>query len=133
VKFKNVSPARLLQSLHILVRPWLSISMDFIKGLPLSLGYSVIWVMVDKLTKYAHFLLLKHPYTAEKLAQSFITQLFKLHSMPTSVISDKDSTFISKLHGTRGFLSIQHNISPSIRWPIRSCQQICGKLSTYDV
>jgi hypothetical protein len=70
--------------------------MGFIEELPLSSGYSIIWVVVDKLTKYAHFLPLKHPYTAEKLAQLFITQLFKLHGMPTSIILDRDSTFTSK-------------------------------------
>jgi len=96
VKSENVSPAGLLQPLPIPARPWLSISMDFIDGLPLSMGYSVIWVIVDCLTKFAHFLPLKHPYTAEKLAQLFISQLFKIHGMPTSIISDRDPTFTSK-------------------------------------
>jgi hypothetical protein len=70
--------------------------MDFIEGLPFSQGYSVIWVIVDQLTKYAHFIPLKHPYTAEKLAQVFMNQLFKLHGMPQSIISYRDSTFTSK-------------------------------------
>lgn len=68
VKSENVSPAGLLQPLSIPDRPWLSISMDFIEGFPLSMGYNVIWVVVDRLTKYAHLLPLKHPYTTEKLA-----------------------------------------------------------------
>jgi hypothetical protein len=96
VKSENVSPAGLLQPLPIPARPWLSISMDFIDGLPLSMGYSVIWVVMDRLTKFAHFLPLKHPYTAEKLAELFISQLFKIHGMPTSIISDRDPTFTSK-------------------------------------
>jgi hypothetical protein len=96
VKAENVSPAGLLQPLPIPDRPWLSISMDFIEGLPLSQGYSIIWVVVDRLTKYAHFLALKHPYTAEKLAQVFMNQLFKLHGMPQTIISDRDATFTSK-------------------------------------
>jgi len=96
VKSENVSPAGLLQPLPIPARPWLSISMDFIDGLPLSMGYSVIWVVVDRLTKFAQFLPLKHPYTAEKLAELFISQLFKIHGMPTSIISDRDPTFTSK-------------------------------------
>lgn len=70
--------------------------MDFVEGLPLSEGYSVILVVVDRLTKYAHFLALKHPYTSDKLAQLFIGQLFKLHGMPHSIISDKDTTVTSK-------------------------------------
>jgi hypothetical protein len=71
VKAENLSPIGLLQPLPIPERPWLSISMDFIEGLPFSQGYSVIWVIMDRLTKYAHFIPLKHLYTAEKLAQVF--------------------------------------------------------------
>jgi hypothetical protein len=56
--------------------------MDFIEGLPLSHGYSVIWVVVDRLTKFGHFLPLKHPFIADKLVQFFMSQLFKLHGMP---------------------------------------------------
>jgi hypothetical protein len=93
MKAENVSPAGLLQPLPIPERPWLSISMDFIEGLPLSQGYSIIWVIMDQLTKYAHFVALKHPYTA---AQVFMNQLFKLHGMPKTIISDRDSTFTSK-------------------------------------
>jgi hypothetical protein len=73
VKAENVSSDGLLQPLPIPERPWTSISMDFIEGLPLSGGFSVIWVVVDKLIEYAHFLALKHPYTADKLAQLFLS------------------------------------------------------------
>jgi transposase InsO family protein len=52
--------------------------------------------VVDWLTKYAHFLALKYPYIAEKLAQVFMNQLFKLHGMPQTIISDRDATFTSK-------------------------------------
>ena len=96
VKSENVSPTGLLQPLPIPEMPWLSISMDFIEGLPLSQGYSIIWVVMDRLTKYAHFIALKHPYTTEKLAHTFMNQLFKLHGIPHTIISDRDSTFTSK-------------------------------------
>jgi hypothetical protein len=82
VNAENLSPASLLQPLPIPNRPWLGISMDFIEGLPLSHGYSVIWVVVDRLTKFGHFLPLKHPIIADKLVQFFMSQLFKLHGMP---------------------------------------------------
>jgi hypothetical protein len=56
----------------------------------------VIWMVVDRLKKFAHFLPLKHPYTADKLAQLFMSQLLKIHRMPQSIISNRDSTFTSK-------------------------------------
>lgn len=96
VKVENVSLAGILQPLSIPARPWFSISMDFIEGLPLSQGHSVVWVIVDRLTKYAHFLSLAHPYMASSLAQIFDKQIFKLHGLPNSIISDRDIAFTSK-------------------------------------
>ena len=82
VKTENISPTSLLQPLPIPNRPLLSTFMDFIESLPLSQGHGVIWVVVDRLTKFGHFLPLKHPYTTNKLAQLFMSQLFKLYGMP---------------------------------------------------
>jgi len=58
--------------------------MDFIEGLPKSEGCGVILVIVDRLTKYAHFLLVKHPYTAATIAQLFMDHVVKLHGLPVS-------------------------------------------------
>ena len=59
-----MSLARLLQPLQFLDKVWEDLSMDFIDGLPKSEGYDVIYVVVDRLSKYAHFIPLKHPYTS---------------------------------------------------------------------
>lgn len=69
--------------------------MDFIEGLPLSDGFNVIMVVVDRFTKFAHFVPLKHPYTAPSVARLFVDSIVKLHGMPRTIISDRDRIFTS--------------------------------------
>lgn len=70
--------------------------MDFVNGLPTSHGKNAIFVVVDRLTKYVHFCPLLHPYTVSTVAQFFIDNIFKLHGMSSSIVSDKDLVFTSK-------------------------------------
>jgi hypothetical protein len=74
---------------------WHTISMDFVEGLPLSGRADSILVVVDKFTKVAHFLPLKHPYTSESVARLFLDNVYKLHGMPHAIISDRDRIFTS--------------------------------------
>jgi hypothetical protein len=69
--------------------------MDFIKGLPKSAGHEVILVIVDRYTKYAHFIPLKHTYSAHSVAKGVFNTVVKLHGMPTSNVSDRDRVFTS--------------------------------------
>jgi hypothetical protein len=85
----------LLQPLLIPSQSWTNISMDFIEGLPLSSGYSVILVVVDKLTKYSHFLPVKHPYSVGSIAQQFLNNIVKLHGVPKTIVCDKEKVFTS--------------------------------------
>jgi len=115
-KTENLTPRGLLQPLPIPERIWEDISMDFIDGLPNSRGKTTIFVVVDRLSKYAHFLAICHPYTAVSIAQVFFENVFKLHGMPKSIVCDRDPAFTSnfwkelfKLQGTSfNFSSAYH-------------------------
>ncbi|KAK9032806.1 hypothetical protein V6N11_017849 [Hibiscus sabdariffa] len=74
---------------------WEFLTMDFIEGLPQSLKYNCILVIINKFTKYAHFIALTHPYTVVHVAKSYLDQVYKLHSQPLVIISDRDKCFTS--------------------------------------
>jgi transposase InsO family protein len=94
-KPERIHPPGLLQPLPIPSAPWETATMDFIDGLPSSKGHDCILVVVDKLTKYAHFVPLKHPYTASKVADLFVDNIYRLHGMPLNLVSDRDPVFTS--------------------------------------
>jgi hypothetical protein len=89
-KHTHQKPAGLLQPLPPPAAPWQEITMDFIEGLPLSDGADSILVVVDRLTKNAHFLPLKHPYTAVSVGKLYVDNIVKLHGVPLTIISDRD-------------------------------------------
>ena len=69
--------------------------MDFISGLPHSDQFDCIMVVIDKFTKYGHFIPVKHPYNAQKIAELFLDNIYKLHGMPRLIFSDRDPVFTS--------------------------------------
>lgn len=96
IKHSTQAPTGYLQPLPIPDKVWSHISMDFIVSLPLSRGYTVILVVVDRLTKFAHFGTLPTNFTATSTADLFVRMVVKLHGFPDSIVSDRDSLFLSK-------------------------------------
>ncbi|KAD3337228.1 hypothetical protein E3N88_32748 [Mikania micrantha] len=104
-KYEPVAAPGLLQPLPVPTHVFTDISMDFMSGLPKVKGKDTILVIVDRLTKYAHFIPLSHPYFALQVAQVFIDNIFKLHGCPQTIVSDRDPIFLS--HFWKEFMRLQ--------------------------
>lgn len=96
-KTERIAYPGLLAPLPIPEGAWQMVTLDFIEGLPRSAGYNCILVVVDKFSKYAHFLPLSHPFTALQIATIYMNNVFKLHGLPTTLVSDRDKIFTSNL------------------------------------
>jgi transposase InsO family protein len=92
---------------------WEVISMDFVVGLPLtSHRHNVILVIVDKLTKSAHFILVRDTYDVTDVVHVFISEVICLHGLPKKIISDRDSRFTSRFcTSLQSALGTQLNLS----------------------
>jgi hypothetical protein len=89
-------PGGLLQPLHVPSSVWSDIAMDFVEGFPRVAGKSVVLTVVDRFSKYAHFIALGHPYTAAYVAKVFFDSIVRLHGIPCSIVSDRDPIFTNK-------------------------------------
>ncbi|KAG8501155.1 hypothetical protein CXB51_003247 [Gossypium anomalum] len=97
VKAEHQVPSGLLQSNMVPEWKWDRITMDFVSGLPLTPGKKdAIWVIVDRLTKSAHFIPVRTDYSLNKLADLYIREIVRLHGIRLSIISDRDPRFTSR-------------------------------------
>ncbi|GJU84375.1 putative reverse transcriptase domain-containing protein [Tanacetum coccineum] len=97
VKAEHQRPSGLLQQPEILEWKWERISMDFVTKLPrTSSGHDTIWVIVDRLTKSAHFLPMREDYKIDRLARLYLNEIVARHGVPISIISDRDICFTSR-------------------------------------
>jgi hypothetical protein len=90
VKAVHLKTAGPLNPLPIPSSKWDDISMNFIVGLPkISKGFDSIWVIIDRLTKQAHFLIVNIDYRAKKYAELYISRILSLHGVPKTIVSDR--------------------------------------------
>jgi hypothetical protein len=76
---------------------WEEIAMDFIVGLPRTkTGYDSIWIIVDRLTKVAHFIPVKTTYSRPQLAELYMSRVACLHGVPKKIVSDRETQFTSR-------------------------------------
>lgn len=103
--------------------------MDFVEGLPVSNGFAVLMVVVDRLSKYAHFVPMRHPFTASGVDREFVANIVRLHGIPSTIVSDRDKIFISffwqalfKLH--RSVLCMSSSYHPQSDGQIEAVNRI---------
>ena len=98
VKAEYQKPSGLLQQPEIPKWKWEQISMDFVTKLPRTpRGHDTIWVIVDRLTKLAHFLPIREKDHTSKLAEIYMREIVTRHGVPLSIISDRDGRFVSRI------------------------------------
>lgn len=116
-------PSGLLQLLNIQEWKWDIISMDFVTGLPSTLkGSDAIWVIVDRLAKSPHFILIKISFPLQRLTEIYIEVIVKLHDIPSSIVSDRDPRFTSIFWG-----SLQDALGTKLRLTLEYHPHIDGQ------
>ena len=133
-KARRHQPYGVLQQLPIPKRPWHSLSMDFIKQLPPSFGYTAILIIVDRLTKQALFLPTTDEVTSEGVAQLYFQNVFSKHGVLTHITSDRGTDFVSHFfHSLGTLLGIRLRLSSTGRRSDRTCKPNLGTVPPHPL
>lgn len=95
IKADRRKPAGLLQPLAVPSCAWESIAMDFVMDLPKCQGFDAVWTVTDRLTKQVHFIPVRKSIGSDALADLLVREVFRLHGMPSSIVSDRDGRFLN--------------------------------------
>ena len=117
VKAEYQKPPGLLQPLEVAEWKWEHVTMDFVTHLPRTQQrHDAVWVIVDQLTKSAHFLAVRMTFTLERFYRLYMREIVQLHGVPVSIVSDGDSRFtthfwksLQKAMGTRLTMSTAYH------------------------
>ena len=125
VKAEHQKPARLLQPLEVAEWKWEHVTMDFVTHLPRTpQGHYAVWVIVDRLTKSTHFLAVRMTFTLERFCELYIREIVRLHGVPVSIVSDRDSRFTAYFseefpNGYGHTADHEYNFPPTDRWSVK--------------
>ena len=98
VKAEHQVPFGLLNPIPVPQWKWDNITMDFVFGFPLTQRkHDSVWVIVDRLTKFAHFLQVRLNYSMNRLVELYVNEIVRLHRIPLSIVSDRDPRFTLRL------------------------------------
>jgi len=123
VKIEHQRPAGPMQRIDLPEWKWEHVTMDFVTGLPRTRrSHDAIWVIVDRLTKSAHFLAIRTTLPLEDLARLYIDEIVRLHGVPVSIISDRDTRFTSRFWG-----SLQQALGTRLKFSTTFHQQTKGQ------
>jgi hypothetical protein len=123
VKAEHQRPTRLLQPLKVPEWKWEEIGMDFITGLPRTLkGHDSIWVIMDRLTKVAHFIPVNTTYKGSQLTELYMARIVCLHGVLKKIVSDSGSQFTSRF-----WKSLHENIGTKLNFSLAYHPQTDGQ------
>ncbi len=132
-KSSNSPPAGLLRPLPIPSRPWSHIALDFVTGLPLSAGNTVILTVVDRFSKAAHFIPLPKLPSARETAQVMVDHVFRIHGLPSDIVSDRGPQFASQFwkefcHQIGASPALSSGFHPQTNGQAERTNQILGRM-----